>query len=119
MGTYDTVNSKKNIYCGDSDYLKLSVEGEINQVEYYTGIKSNKSCSTIGNFKFDENKNMTIYGLSNPNTYGAAEQFNGIYKWTKGTLPNHVFYDSYFTKENSNIILLINEKDEEFFKNKI
>lgn len=110
LGVYDVDGCKTDIYCGTSNYIEIKKEGEDRIIEFYSGSRSNKSCSTFGHYKIDENNNLTIYGLSNPNTYGAAEQFNGEYKWVKGTNKKLSFYNSCFYKNNSNIVLLGNQE---------
>jgi hypothetical protein len=111
LGVYDVDGCKIDIYCGNSNYIEFKREGENRIIEFYTGSRNNKSCSTFGHFKIDENNNLTIYGLSNPNTYGAAEQFNGEYKWIKGTNKKLSFYNSCFYKNNSDIVLLSNQEE--------
>lgn len=110
LGVYDIDGAKTDIYCGTSNYIELKKEGVDNIVEFYSGSISSKSCRTLGNFKLDKNNDLTIFGLSNPNTYGAAEQFNGEYKWVKGTNQRYIFYNSCFYKKNSQIVLLNRQK---------
>ena len=80
-GVYRVNGDKTDIYCGSSTFIEIKKCGEERIVEFYSESGGVKACVTEGSYKMDKNGEFTIYGLSNQNTFGAAEQFNGSYKW--------------------------------------
>src|SRR5690606_14459630 len=102
FGVYSCFVDETDIYCRKQTYIEIRKVDDNRIAEFYSKDSGGKACSTWGFYRIDDINNLTIYGLSNPNTFGAAEQFNGKYVWKKDDSDFGIYS---FFKINSNIKL--------------